>query len=207
MTEMTVKHAPPQHHVSAEAEALKTDNMKFAMWLYLGSEVMIFTVLIALYVLFRSHEPAAVKELHHELGLGLVSFNTFLLLASSWAMVMGLLSIRRGDRQGLLRWIGLTALLGAVFVGLQYVEYRELAHLGITLSNPDVFEGFGMRFYAPTAFHGAHVIVGVIWALFVLWRGMKGGYDKNPLGVELFGLYWHFVDVVWILLFTLIYLV
>ena len=60
-----------------------------------------------------------------------------------------------------------------------------------------------MRFYAPTAFHGAHVIVGVFWALIILWRGRKGHYDDNPIGIELFGLYWHFVDVVWILLFTL----
>ncbi|MEO0598411.1 MAG: cytochrome c oxidase subunit 3 [Chloroflexota bacterium] len=66
---------------------------------------------------------------------------------------------------------------------------------------------FGMRFYAPTAFHGAHVIIGVIWALLILWRGYRGFYDENAIGVEMFGLYWHFVDVVWIVLFTLIYLV
>jgi hypothetical protein len=66
---------------------------------------------------------------------------------------------------------------------------------------------YGMRFYAPTAFHGAHVLIGVIWALIVLWRGYKGYYDKNAIGLEMFGLYWHFVDVVWIVLFTLIYLI
>jgi hypothetical protein len=71
----------------------------------------------------------------------------------------------------------------------------------------DSASGYGMRFYAPTAFHGAHVAVGVLWALLVLWRGYKGYYDKNAIGLEMFGLYWHFVDVVWIVLFTLIYLV
>ncbi|MBZ0306622.1 MAG: cytochrome c oxidase subunit 3, partial [Anaerolineae bacterium] len=99
---------------------------------------------------------------------------------------------------------------GTIFVLLQYVEYRELAHLGITLDgleNPEAFQSFGMRFYVPTAFHGAHVIAGVLWALLVLRRGSHGHYDANPVGVEIFGLYWHFVDVVWIILFTLIYLI
>ena len=71
----------------------------------------------------------------------------------------------------------------------------------------DSASNYGMRFCAPTAFHGAHVIVGVLWALFVMWRGYRGAYDENAIGVEMFGLYWHFVDVVWIGLFTLIYLV
>jgi heme/copper-type cytochrome/quinol oxidase subunit 3 len=94
-------------------------------------------------------------------------------------------------------------------VSLQYVEYRELAHLSITLDRArDEFSGFGMRFYTPTAFHGAHVVVGVLWCLLVMRRATRGRYSsRNYVGVEIFGLYWHFVDVVWILLFTLIYLV
>lgn len=201
MSEVTM-----QHGASHEAVKLKNDNLKFAMWLYLGSEVVIFMVFIAMYAVFRSHEPDAVHSVHQEVGLLLVSFNTFLLLMSSWAMVMGLLSIQRGNRAGLVRWIGLTAALGTVFVCLQYVEYHELANIGITLTDPKAFQGFGMRFYAPTAFHGAHVVVGVLWALYVVRRARQGAYDQNPLGVEVFGLYWHFVDVVWIILFTLIYL-
>ncbi len=191
-------------------KARSNDNQKFAMWLYLASEIIIFTVFIGAYVVFRLNEPEAVREVRTESGILLVSFNTFLLLASSWAMVMGLMSIRRGNRPMFLRWIGATAALGVIFVLLQYVEYRELAHIGITLDgleNPEVFQTFGMRFYVPTAFHGAHVIGGVLWALLVLRRGSQGRYDANPIGVEIFGLYWHFVDVVWIILFTLIYLI
>lgn len=206
MSEASIQHA--HSDAAAQAEALSNDNQKFAVWLYLASEVVIFSILIGGYALFRLNEPAAVKEVHKQLGIGLVSLNTFLLLASSWAMVMGLVCIQRGNRQGLIRWIGATAALGAIFVALQYVEYKELAHLEITLGGyHEVYKDFGMRFYAPTAFHGAHVIVGVFWALLVIHRARKGVYDKNPLGVELFGLYWHFVDVVWILLFTLIYLI
>lgn len=196
------------HHGPTPQE--QAENVKFGVWLYLASEVIIFSVFITIYALFRASNPDTVFHVREELGIVLVSFNTFLLLASSWAMVMGLRAIQAGKQNALMGWIGLTALLGTAFVGLQYVEYTELAHAGIAINNTNasVFAGFGMRFYTPTAFHGAHVIIGVIWALWVVWRGWKGHYSaENYVGVETFGLYWHFVDVVWILLFTLIYLV
>ncbi|MCB0874506.1 MAG: cytochrome c oxidase subunit 3, partial [Thermoleophilia bacterium] len=85
----------------------------------------------------------------------------------------------------------------------EYAEFEQ----AVTTEVVGATANFGMRFYAPTAFHGFHVVVGVLLALQVLYLGSKGFYDDNPIGVELFGLYWHFVDVVWILLFTLIYLV
>jgi len=190
-------------------EQLRAENLKFAWWIYLASEVIIFTVFIVGYVLFRVNEPDAVKAVHDDVGIALVTFNTFLLLMSSWAMVMGLRQIQLGNPRGLMTWLGATAALGTVFVALQYVEYRELAHLGIALGSiSEEFSGFGMRFYAPTAFHGAHVVVGVLWCLYVIRRAAGGHYSPtNYSGVEVFGLYWHFVDVVWIILFTLIYLV
>jgi cytochrome o ubiquinol oxidase subunit 3 len=201
-SEVAETHAAGYDH--AHDQARHVDNMKFAMWLYLASEVVIFSTLIAVYILFRIHNPEAVREVQQAAGVGLVSFNTFLLLTSSWAMVMGLRQIQLGNRQGLIRWIGITAVLGAIFVGLQYVEYQNLAHEGITIYSSE----YGMRFYAPTAFHGFHVIIGVLWALFVIRQAMRGRYDNGKwLGVEVFGLYWHFVDVVWIFLFTLIYLI
>ncbi|MBC7811556.1 MAG: heme-copper oxidase subunit III [Burkholderiales bacterium] len=210
MAEVPLDRNPAQVHTHDNVTdvARSIDNQKFATWLYLASEVVIFMVLIAVYVIFRiSPEGAAqVKEVQENANILLVSLNTFLLLASSWAMVMGLLAIQRGNRADFQKWIGGTALLGTLFVILQGVEYAELAHEGIAIYNSE----FGMRFYAPTAFHGAHVIIGVIWALIVLRRGRNGHYDSstggNPVGVEVFGLYWHFVDVVWILLFTLLYL-
>jgi heme/copper-type cytochrome/quinol oxidase subunit 3 len=205
MSETTAHH----HVMSREDELRSIDNQKFAMWLYLASEVVIFTVFIAAYVVFRIHEAEEVSRVQEDLGRVLVSFNTFLLLTSSWAMVMGLRQIQRNDVKGLIRWLGVTAVLGAAFVGLQYVEYKELAHIRVTLPyDSDLFSGFGMHFYTPTAFHGAHVIVGVLWCLLVMRKASKGRYSaRNYVGVEVFGLYWHFVDVVWILLFTLIYLV
>jgi len=201
--ETPVVLAEPEHGHEQDVAA-HNENLKFATWLYLASEVVIFATLIAMFILFRQHSPEAVARVREESNIWLVSLNTFLLLTSSWAMVMGLREIRRDNAKGLARWITLTAVLGAVFVGLQYVEYSELSRAGVTLYSSE----FGMRFYAPTAFHGVHVIIGVLWALFVVRNGLKGRYSaRNFIGVEIFGLYWHFVDVVWILLFTLIYLV
>lgn len=193
-------------HISPEAH---NQNMKLGMWLYLASEIVIFSIMIVGYIIFRVNSPDVISEVHEELGLGLVTVNTFVLLSSSFFMVMGLRAMQMGDRQGMLRWIGFTALGGIVFLGGQYIEYSELAHLGITLGYDTASEwsSFGMRFYAPTFFHGVHVFVGVLWALIVIHRGRQGRYDNDPIGIEMFGLYWHFVDVVWIMLFTLIYLV
>lgn len=194
----------PQAHSHEQSKAIKADNLKFSMWLFLASEVILFTVLIATYVVFRINNAEVVHEVHEHAGILLVSLNTFLLLTSSWTMVMGLRAIQNNDQQGLIRQIGITAVLGAVFVLLQYVEYNQLSSFGITIYGSE----FGMRFYAPTALHGAHVIAGVIWALWVVRRGQRGVYNNgNHIGVEIFGLYWHFVDVVWIILFTVIYLI
>ncbi|MBK8025531.1 MAG: heme-copper oxidase subunit III [Chloroflexi bacterium] len=203
MTIKSTHDAEESHGHDHFTPAQRADNWKTAVWLYLGSEVVLFSVLIAVFILYRLEFPERIKEVHETAGVLLVAINTFLLLASSWAMVMGLHESRKGNQQGLMRWIGLTALLGAIFVGLQYVEYQTLAHEGITIYS----DTFGMRFYAPTAFHGAHVIIGVIWALLVVNHARRGGYRQSSLGVEIFGLYWHFVDVVWIVLFTVIYLI
>jgi heme/copper-type cytochrome/quinol oxidase subunit 3 len=195
-------------HEDEKQKQLSIANQKLAMWLYLGSEVVIFSILIGAYAIFRVNHPESVHAVHEHAGLFLVSLNTFLLLTSSWAMVMGLREIQRHNRQGFMQWFGLMCVLGVVFIGLQWVEYSQLAALEITLgSTIETYGSFGSRFYAPTAFHGAHVIIGVLWGLWVMWKGSQGRYDENPVGVEIFGLYWHFVDVVWIILFTLIYLV
>lgn len=193
-------------HISVEDH---NENMKLGMWLYLASEVVLFSIMIVGYILLRVNEPDIVKDIHKELGVALVTANTFILLASSYFMVMGLREMQKGNRDGMIRWIAATAIGGIIFMGGQYIEYTELAHLGVTLGfdSSSEWSTLGMRFYAPTFFHGAHVFVGVIWAFVIIRRGRNGHYDNNPIGIEMFGLYWHFVDVVWIMLFTLIYLV
>jgi heme/copper-type cytochrome/quinol oxidase subunit 3 len=208
MAEITAQ----SHTVDLEEEARSIDNQKFAMWLFLASEIVIFTAMIAPWVVFRIRHADLVHQFHEDagfIGILLVTFNTFLLLTSSWAMVMGLRQIVRGNVDGLVSWFWRVAGLGVAFLVLQYVEYQKLASDGVTLGiERDHLSGLGARFYGPTAFHGAHVFVGVLWCLLVIYRARKGNYSaRNHVGVEVFGLYWHFVDVVWILLFTLIYLV
>jgi heme/copper-type cytochrome/quinol oxidase subunit 3 len=211
MSEITLHESHSPAVLEPKEEAVRNDNYKFAMWLYLASEVVLFAVFIGAYVLFRVQQPAAVRAVHDSVGVALVSFNTFLLLTSSWAMVMGLREIQRDNVKGLIRWLGITAALGAVFIVFQFVEYNELSHLGITLdlaSSAEAYDSFGMRFYVPTFFHGLHVLVGVLWCLSLMSKARRGVFSsKRYTGVEVFGLYWHFVDVVWILLFTLIYLI
>ncbi len=203
----------PMSHTDADAkaEATRVDNFKFGTWLYLASEVVIFTVFLSAYAVFRLNEPAIIGQLHEHTNILLVTFNTFLLLTSSWAMVMGLREIKRDNSRGLVRWLSLTAVLGVIFMILQYVEYTELAHLGVTLGitpGSTDWGSLGARFYVPTFFHGLHVFVGVVWCLLIIRHAARGGYSaKRHVSIEVFGLYWHFVDVVWILLFTLIYLV
>lgn len=209
---MTQAHLDyPQAVDKLQAKAKQFDSLKLAMWLYLASEVVIFTTLIATFVVYRVNFPDRVAAAREAVNINLVGFNTFLLLASSWAMVRGLLAIQRGNRGGLIKWFWFMVILGVIFVALQGVEYTELAHHGVTVyvyetTNQALYE-FGARFYALTAFHGFHVIIGVLWGLFVIRHAMRGGYSaQDYIGVEIFGLYWHFVDVVWIFLFTIIYL-
>jgi heme/copper-type cytochrome/quinol oxidase subunit 3 len=178
---------------------------KFAMWCFLGTEVIIFGALIARVVVIWLHEPEAHALLTEPLSsLLLVSANTFLLLVSSLAVVLGLSSIQEDKRSGLVLWLLATAALGATFVGIQAYEYSKLMHEGLVFGDSQ----FASAFYILTGNHGLHVIIGVIWCLVVVARAARGGYSaQSHLGVEIFGLYWHFVDVVWILIFTLVYLI
>lgn len=176
-------------------------NRKLGMWLFLASEILFFTGLIGMYIAYRSRPGGADFFAH--LDIPLTSLNTFLLLASSFTVVMSIAAVQSG-RQNLLKvWLLATIVLGATFVSIQAFEYSRFGN-----------EGFGLAtnaatgaFFVLTGFHGMHVIIGVLWCVGVLIRSRRGGFSQNNyLGLELFGLYWHFVDVVWIILFTVIYL-
>src|SRR5688572_24946585 len=178
------------------------DRGKFAIWLFLATEVMFFTGLIGTYLVIRSGADTWPNPADR-LAVNITAFNTFVLIVSSWTVVRSLQAIQQGDQRGLVRWLGASILLGSFFVGVQVYEYAELIHKGWT-PNQDIFWS---TFYAMTGFHGLHVVVGVIW-LFCLWIGaVRGKYTaEHHLRIELGGLYWHFVDLVWVLLFTLVYL-
>jgi heme/copper-type cytochrome/quinol oxidase subunit 3 len=210
MSEAVAAH----EQISAEAPSMPgVDNRKFGMWLFIASEVMFFTALIGMFIAYRGQPD--IGSIKHETltpSLPLVALNTFLLLTSSFTVVMAVSAAQRGAKRGLTIALALTALLGATFVTIQGIEYSKLIAELTQLSGQSAAAStnasiFASVFFMLTGFHGLHVVVGILWCLGVLVRAARGGFTQhNNLGVELFGLYWHFVDVVWIVLFTVIYL-
>lgn len=169
---------------------------KFAMWLFLGTEAMFFTGLIAAYLVLRSGAPDW-PDPARRLAVGLTAFNTVLLMASYVPMTRAVATAARGDRRGLSRALAATLLLGAAFLAIQGFEYAHLIRGG---ARPNV-DLFWSVFFTLTCFHGLHVAAGIVW-LGALWASRAA----NPLRVELAGMYWHFVDLVWVVLFCSVYL-
>jgi len=195
--------APRPHHPVYDYDSgPPVDRGKFAIWLFLATEVMFFTGLIGTYVVLRTGAPAW-PDPNDRLAVNITALNTFILITSSWTVVRSLMAIQKGDRGGLLKWLGLSIVGGSIFVGIQAYEYTELVHHG-SLPNVDLFWS---TFYIMTGFHGMHVVGGVIWLIAVWIAAARGKYSaSNYVGIELAGLYWHFVDLVWVLLFTIVYL-
>ena len=195
--------APAHHHPVYDYDSgPPVERGKFAIWLFLATEVMFFTGLIGAYIILRAGSNSWPNPAER-LAVDLTAFNTFVLITSSWMMVKSLFAAEAGDKAGLLKWLGFTIIGGTFFVGIQVYEYIELYNHG-ALPNTDIFWS---TFYVTTGFHGFHVVVGVIWLMCAWVAAFRGKYTpQNYLGLELAGLYWHFVDLVWVLLFTIIYL-
>jgi cytochrome c oxidase subunit 3/cytochrome o ubiquinol oxidase subunit 3 len=180
---------------------LGLNHVKLGMWVFLASEVMFFGGLISAFLHYKLNNPSLESGL---LDVLLVGGNTFVLLTSSYTVVMALAAARAGNPAGLVRNLLLTAVLGAAFLAGQGYEFASLIREGMTPTS----SVFGSSFFTLTGFHGLHVLVGLLWALRNLAKALRGGFDQGrSLGVEIFGLYWHFVDIVWIVLFTVIYLI
>jgi heme/copper-type cytochrome/quinol oxidase subunit 3 len=187
-------------------------NMKLGMWVFLLSEVMFFTSLIGAYIILRFANPDAFAEPGVVLNVPLTAFNTFLLICSSVTMVKAFAAIEEGDQRGLKMWLIATALIGMMFLGVQAFEYYKLAGHGFVPNvagyHADGRPLYGATFYTMTGFHGAHVTIGVLCLWFTVFQAFRGKYSAaNHGGVEIMGLYWHFVDLVWIILFTIVYLI
>ncbi|HEX6938332.1 MAG TPA: cytochrome c oxidase subunit 3 [Longimicrobiales bacterium] len=187
-------------------------NMKFGMWVFLLSEVMFFTGLIGSYIILRFAHPEAFAAPGVVLNVPLTALNTFILIVSSVTMVKAFAAIELGDQAGLRRWLLATIALGLVFLSIQGVEYVKLAGEGfVPIVARYAAEGgpvYGMTFYTMTGFHGLHVSIGVGCLIFTAVHAFRGRYTREShAGVEIMGLYWHFVDLVWIILFTIVYLI
>lgn len=193
-------------------EGMQVYNKKLGMWVFLLSEVMFFSSLIGAYIVLRFAHPEHFAEPGQVLNVPLTAFNTFMLICSSVTMVKAFAAIEHGDQAGLKKWLLATVVLGAAFVGIQVVEYLELWGHGFRPVAADYAAGggalYGSTFYTLTGFHGAHVTIGVLCLMFTSLQAFRGKYSETDYGgVEIIGLYWHFVDLVWIILFTIVYLI
>jgi cytochrome c oxidase subunit I len=194
-------HRTPAHE--RQTGNTGVDHRKLAMWVFLGSECFLFGTLIATYLVYKGRSVVG-PEPRQILNLPLTTLSTFDLLMSSLLMVLALAAVQRGDRRQARLWLFGTALFGLIFLGFQAYEFTHFVLEGLTLQQ----NLFGSTFFVLTGFHGGHVMVGVIMLL-SLWildlRGKLAVADATK--VEIVGLYWHFVDVVWIAIFTLVYLI
>jgi heme/copper-type cytochrome/quinol oxidase subunit 3 len=210
-------HGGEMDHADHPPTSLGLNHRKLLMWLFLASDCMFFGALIATYMIYRGRAedigiggeiPGVVRSggpfPDQILDIPYTSVSAFVLLMSSLTMVLALAGIQQNNMRKLRIWLLGTALLGSVFLGGQYFEFSEFFHEGLSLQE----NIFGATFFTLTGFHGAHVTVGVIWLLSLLVVSLRGGLtQKDALSVEIAGLYWHFVDIVWIVIFTLVYLI
>lgn len=184
---------------------------KIGMWLFLVTDAMSFSGLLIGYAILRSMRkwPIPSEALG---GVELSGFMTFVLICSSVSMVLAIDACKARNREKMLKWLLFTIAGGVIFLGIQVYEYTHLIHgLHLTLLpweyKGEVYNHFGSTFYAITGFHGLHVFSGVIYLCCMYAQGLKGRFDDaNYNQLEIAGLFWHFVDLVWILVFTFIYL-
>ncbi len=178
-------------------------NEKLGMWVFLGSECLLFGGLISTYLLYKGRSQGGPTA-DDVFDIPFTSVSSFVLLMSSLTMVLALSAIQRGDHQRLRTWLLTTALLGASFVAGQVYEFTAFVREGLGFTT----NLFGSAFFTLTGFHGVHVTIGIIMLMSLFVMSLRGRLPTaRAEAVEIVGLYWHFVDVVWILIFTIVYLV
>ena len=190
--------AHDDHHYTS----LGIDNRKLGMWLLIASECLLFGTLIGTYMIYRAGsvegpDPADV------LDIPITTISTFVLLMSSFSIVLALHNIQHGNERAFRGWILVTAIGGLIFLGFQTYEFTEFVHAGLGLTT----NVFGSSFFMLTGTHGTHVAVGVIWLFSLFFSSLSGKLKEDAaLKVDVMALYWHFVDVIWIVIFTVVYL-
>jgi cytochrome c oxidase subunit 3/cytochrome o ubiquinol oxidase subunit 3 len=193
------------------------DSRKLAIWTFIGSECLFFATLISNYLVHKETWFSGPGPFPHEvwksptgqiyepvIEIPLVTLGTALLLFSSLFVVLALAGAQRGSRRALLGWLAATLFCGFFFVGMQCYEFTHFVHKGLTLKT----NLFGASFFTLTGFHGTHVTLGVIWLLTLWILGLRGKLPpEKSLNLEIAALYWHFVDVVWVVIFPVVYLI
>jgi cytochrome c oxidase subunit 3/cytochrome o ubiquinol oxidase subunit 3 len=204
-------------HAMEHPTSTGIDSKKVAIWTLIGSECLLFASLISTYLVYKGKSlvgPLPHTEsqcmLHGKMqacepifSIPLVTFGTAVLLFSSFFIVLALYGAQKGNRKMLVGWLSMTVLCGLFFIGMQVYEFSHFYHKGLGYST----NLFSSTFYTLTGFHGSHVTVGVIWLSTLLYRAVKGKIPPaKSINLEIAALYWHFVDVVWIVIFPVVYL-
>ena len=191
------------HAAENEYTTTGLNHRKLLMWVFLGSDCLFFASLIATYMVYRGQSlngPYPVDII----DVPLTTISTFVLLMSSFAMVQALAATNANNQRGIRIWLFVTIILGTIFIAFQAYEFNAFKNEGLTLGT----NLFGATFFTLTGFHGAHVTLGVVWLVSLLILGFKSRLGPaTSLDVELAALYWHFVDIVWIVIFPLLYLI
>jgi heme/copper-type cytochrome/quinol oxidase subunit 3 len=195
------------HHAGHEVHHTTTgiSHNKLMMWSFLASDCMFFGTFIMMYMVFRP-QMANLGDLGPNvlLNIPFSSLMTFVLLMSSLSFVLGLSALQRGNEAGMRVWLSATAVLGLLFLGGEGFEYLSFYDHGLSIGT----NVFGTAYYVLTGFHKFHVLIGVVWLLGIVAMSYRGQVPKERSEmVEIAGLYWHFVDIVWIVIFTFVFLV
>ena len=202
MTAETPAHAE-EHHDGGHHTSTGISNEKLAMWVFLGSECLLFGGLISTYMFNKGRIGPDDIGPNDVFDIPFTSVSSFVLLMSSLTMVFAVSAIANGDQRGNRIWLATTAALGATFVAGQVYEFTAFYSEGLGFTT----NLFGSAFYALTGFHGAHVTIGIIMLMSLLVMSFRGNLGtERAETVEIIGLYWHFVDIVWIVIFTIVYL-
>ena len=210
------EHHPPHlkhYFVSSEQQF---DAAKLGMWLFLITEILLFSGMFVAYGVFRVWHPEVFAIASTELNPWLGGLNTIVLLTSSLTVALAIHAAQTDKRRALVRYLLITVALAGVFMVVKYFEYTHKFHLGIfpggnfsyaEMQQPYVPIFFSI-YYVMTGIHGVHVLVGMGFLSWLAWRGHKGHFSSEYYTpVELSGLYWHLVDIIWIFLFPLLYLI
>jgi cytochrome c oxidase subunit III len=215
LAELEAPRSALQHQFEDMEQQFEASTL--GMWIFLATEVMFFGGLFAGYVVYRTKYPAAWVEASHQLDILLGAVNTAVLIGSSLTMAMGVWAAQQGKRRMLIWFLVLTILLGSAFLGIKAVEYTGKFHQGLVpgkffsfeavapTANVELFFSF---YFVMTGMHALHMVIGIAMLAVFVWMAARGRFTKEYFTpVEVGGLYWHFVDIVWIFLFPLLYLI
>jgi len=222
----------PQHLHHFETEEQQREAASFGMWLFLLTEIMFFGGLFMAYLLYRNWYHDAFVAASNTLSIPLGTANTAVLIGSGFAMALAVWAAEVRKKGLLVIFLIITTLLGMVFLGVKYVEYKEKfelhhvpganfdisqfvnppatardqQHLGVDMARKT--EVYFSLYFAMTGMHALHMIIGIVLLCLLIWRAQRGDFSNGYVApIENFGLYWHFVDIVWLFLFPLLYLI